>query len=125
MKKVSIGTKLTEEDFVKISALAERENLSTGALIRILVDGILNGDMMLDKGELKTSPDESSISGIFEEEHEELSRLRDLYFDRLLRAFERKDYTDNAIRQAIDQIVGQINDSPKINTRRSKEDWGA
>ena len=120
-KRVTINTKITEEESIVLNKLAERENISITAIVRLLVNALLNGDVELEKGEIKTCPttDEQWVSEVSEEEFRENLRYKELRLDRLVYAFERKRYTDQAIRQSIENIIMQINDNGNYNPRRS------
>lgn len=120
-KRVTVNAKITEEESVKLNSLAERENISVTALLRLLVDALLTGEIELEKGEIKSCPttDEYCVSAISEEEFQENLRYKELKLDRLVSAFERRKYPDQAIRQCVEQIVGQILDGSNFNPRRS------
>ena len=120
-KRYTISTKINERENLELNKLAERENISVSAIIKLFTDALLNGDIELEKGELKicTPPHEYSVSAVSEEEFQENLRYKELKLDRLVSAFERKKYPDQAIRQCVEQIVGQILDGGNFNPRRS------
>jgi hypothetical protein len=119
-KRVTINTKITEEESEKLRRVLERENISSTAVLRLLIDGLLNGEIELEKGEIKSCPthDEYCVSEISEEEFKENLRYKELKLDRLVKAFERNGYPDQAIRQSIEQIICQVMDNGKYNPRR-------
>ena len=119
-KRVTINTKITEEESAKLHRLADRGNLSVNAVLRLCVDGLLNGDIEIDRGEIKSCPthDKQWVSAISEEEFQENLRYKELKVDRLVGAFEKRGYPDRAIRQSIEQIVRAIVDSGNYNPRR-------
>lgn len=119
-KRVTINTKITEEESIRLKRIMDRENISSTALLRLLVDGLLNGEIELEKGEIKSCPthDEYCISDVSEEEFKENLRYKELKLDRLVSAFERKGYPDQAIRQSVDQIICQIMDGGNFNPKR-------
>lgn len=120
-KRYTISTKINERENLELNKLADRENISVSAIIKLFTDALLNGDIELEKGELKicTPPHEYNVSAISEEEFQENLRYKELKLDRLVSAFERKKYPDQAIRQCVEQIVGQILDGGNFNPRRS------
>lgn len=126
IKRVTVNTKITEEESAKLNRLAERENISITALMRLLVSALLNGDISLEKGEVKScpTPDEMGVSALSNEDFEENLRYKELRLDKLVRAFEENSYPDHVIRQQIEMMVGQIRENGKFNQRRSSSDWG-
>lgn len=125
-KRYTISTKLNEHDNTELSRLAERENISVSAIMKLCSDALLSGDIELEKGELKmcTPPHEDCVSELSDEDFQESMRYKELRFDKLLSAFERKGYPDEAIRRAVDQIISSVLDGPKYSARRSGNDWG-
>ena len=125
-KRVTVNAKITEEESVKLNSLAERENISITALIRLLVDALINGDILLEKGEVKSCPthDEMGVSALLNEDFEENLRYKELRLDKLVSAFEENSYPDWFVRQQIEMLIGQIRDSGKYNPRRSNSDCG-
>lgn len=125
-KRYTISTKLNEHDNTELSRLAERENISVSAIMKLCSDALLSGDIELEKGELKmcTPPHENSVSELSDEDFRENMRYKELRFDKLLSAFERKKYPDEAIRSSVEQIIGSVLDGPDYSSRRSNYDWG-
>lgn len=125
-KRVTVNAKITEEESNKLNRLAERENISITALIRLLVNGVLNGDIVVEKGEIKSCPttDEMGVSAFSNEDFEENLRYKELRLDRLVKAFEDNCYPDNIIRQQIEVIVSQIRENGKFSQRKCNSDWG-
>ena len=125
-KRVTVNAKITEEESEKLVRLAERENISITALIRLLVDALINGDIELEKGEVKSCPttDEMGVSAISNEDFEENLRYKELRFDKLVSAFEENNYPDWFIRQQIEIMISQVRDGGKFNPRRSGSEYG-
>lgn len=125
-KRVTVNAKITEEESEKLVRLAERENISITALIRLLVDALINGDIELEKGEVKSCPthDEMGLSEVSEDDFLENLRYKELKLDKLVSAFEDNSYPDSFVRQQIEMLISQIRDSGKFNPRRSGSDYG-
>lgn len=120
-KRVTINTKITEEENDKLNRLVSAENISVAALLRLLVTELIDGDIKLEKGEIKScpTPDEMGLSEISNEDFEENLRYKELRFDRLVRAFEENGYPENVIRQQIENLIIQVRDGGKYNRRRA------
>lgn len=126
-KYVTISTKITESEFAELTAIANIENISISAIIKLCAQAVINGDIKLEKGELKTCPthDEYCVSGISEEDFQENLRYKELRFDRLLAAFEKRKHPDNIIRQEVEQMIISLLDSPDYTPKKGGNDWGA
>lgn len=120
-KRYTVSTKINERENLELNKLAERENISITAIMKLFVDALLNGDIELEKGELKicTPAHEDCVSAISNEDFEENLRYKELRFDRLLSTFEKKNYPDMAIRSAVESIIGQLLDGGNYNARRN------
>ena len=125
-KRITVNAKITEEESVKLNTLAERENISVTALIRLLVDALLIGEIELEKGEIKSCPthDEMGVSAISEDDFMENLRYKELKLDKLASVFEEYNYPDYIVRQQIEQMISMIKDNGKFNPRRSNSDCG-
>ena len=120
-KRVTINTKITEEENDKLNRLVSAENISVTALLRLLITELIDGDIKLEKGEIKScpTPDEMGLSEISNEDFEENLRYKELRLDRLVRAFEENGYPENVIRQKIESLIIQVKDGGKYNRRRA------
>ena len=125
-KRFTISTKINERENLELNKLAERENISISAIMKLFADALLNGDIELDKGELKicTPPHEDCISAISNEDFEENLRYKELRLDKLVSVFEENNYPDWLIRQQMEVMISQIRDGGKFNPRRSGSDCG-
>lgn len=121
-KKV-VGVKIRENDYEFIDNYANMHNISISAMLGLCVSAFVNGDLEVDKGELKMNIPEPETD-ISDEDFRENMRYKELRFDKLLSAFERKKYPDEAIRNSVEQIIGSVLDGPDYSSRRSNYDWG-
>lgn len=126
-KRITVNTKISEEESERLNSLAERENISVSALIKLFVRALIDGEITIEKGELKTCPthDEYCVSGISEEDFQENLRYKELRFDRLLAAFEKRKHPDNIIRQEVEQMIISLLESPDYTSKKGGNDWGA
>lgn len=122
-KRVTVNAKITEEESERLNKLAERENISVTALIRLLVNGLLDGEIKLVKGEIKSCPttDEMGVSG---NDYMENLRYKELKLDKLAATFIEYGYPDYLVRQNIEMIISQVKDNGKYNPRKSSSDYG-
>lgn len=125
-KRFTISTKINERENLELNKLAERENISISAIMKLFADALLNGDIELEKGELKicTPPHEDCVSAISNEDFEENLRYKELRLDKLVSVFEENNYPDWFIRQQMEVMISQIRDGGKFNPRRSSSDCG-
>lgn len=121
-KKV-ISAKISANDFDKLETYANTHNVSISAIMGMCVRAFINGDLDIEKGELKINAP-APETDISDEDFRENMRYKELRFDKLLSAFERKKYPDEAIRNSVEQIIGSVLDGPDYSSRRSNYDWG-
>lgn len=119
--KVSVTARISEDEMKRFEVVANAAGISISALIKLFVNAVINNDIEVEKGELKlgVEPIGYAVSQVSEEEFQENLRYKELKLDRLVSAFERKKYPDQAIRQSVEQIVGQILENGNYNPRRS------
>lgn len=120
VSKRVISTKISEYENERLELLAKSNGMSVSAVMKLMVSGLLNGDIEIYQGEIKTTEPVAT----FDKEFEESIRYKELRFDRLLNAFERNEYPDSVIRQYIEQIVSQVNEQGRFSKKRYREDWG-
>lgn len=125
-KRVTVNAKITEEESTKLNVLAERENISVTALIRLLVDALLTGEINLEKGEIKSCPttDEMGVSEVSEDDFMENLRFKELKLDKLASVFSEYGYPDYIVRQHVEQMISMIKDNGKFNPKRSSSEYG-
>lgn len=119
VKKV-VSTKLTEEELRRLEIVANRENMSVAAIIKLCINAIINNEIELEKGELKMAVDhiEYADTSFGEKVERKLNKLRE------------REYPERFIESLKEQILScldaQIDMLPKrFNPKRVKsEDWG-
>ena len=118
--KISATTRLTEEEFKRLESKANVANMSISALLKLLINGVCNGDIEIEKGEIKLGVDPIgyAVSEESNEDFKENLRYKEFKLDRLLTTFEKRNYPDWLIRQSIEQIMCQINESGNYNPKR-------
>lgn len=120
-KYQTVGAKISEAEFTELTLIANQENISVSAIMKLFVRALLDGEIIIEKGELKTCPthDEYCIS----EDLDELYRYKELGFDRVKECFENHKYPDREIRRQNEFIAEQISRQGNFNPKRSGEDW--
>lgn len=122
--KVSVTARITEEDEEKLESIATLANISVSALMKLLVDGILSGDIEVEKGELKIGVDPIGYA-VSEDFEDSFGRKVDSKFNKL----RDRGYPENFIylmkEQILNGIDGQIDMLPKkFDVRRVRDnDW--
>lgn len=119
VKKV-VSTKLTEEELRRLEIVANRENMSVAAIIKLCINAIINNEIELEKGELKMAVDriEYADTSFGEKVERKLNKLRE------------REYPERFIESLKEQILSgldaQIDMLPKrFNPKRVKsDDWG-
>ena len=118
-KKV-ISTKISEHEYERLDLISRANGMSVSAVMKLMVSGLLSGDIEIEQGEIKVAEPVAT----FDEEFTENIRYKELRFDRLLRAFEKNEYPDSAIRQYIEQIASQVDEQGKFSKKKYRDDWG-
>ena len=121
-KRVTIGTKISEEDFERIELKGKINGLSISALVKLLVMGYKDGDIEIKDGEIVKENNEE----FFHYEETPLGELIEREFDKL----RSRNYPESFIckwkRTIIDGIRSQVEMMPKkYDPRRMRsDDWG-
>ena len=118
--KITASTKLSEEESEVLTEIANAENISISAIIKLCLDGVINGDIRIENGELKIGGDPIgyAVSEDFESEK---------YGSKIERGFEElteKGYPDQAKRMYEEQIYEQMHNMPKYSPKRACFDEG-
>ena len=119
VKKV-VSTKLTEEEVRRLEIVANRENMSVAAIIKLCINAIINNEIELEKGELKMAVDriEYADTSFGEKVERKLNKLRE------------REYPERFIESLKEQMLSgldtQIEMLPKkFNPKRMRsDDWG-
>lgn len=121
VKKV-VSTKLTEEELRRLEIVANRENMSVAAIIKLCINSIINNEIELEKGELKMAVDRIEYAeydtSFGEKVEQKLNKLRE------------REYPERFIESLKEQILtgldAQIEMLPKrFNPKRMRnDDWG-
>ena len=116
-----IGVKVSEKEFAMIETYANTHNISVSALFRLFMNDLLNGNINLEKGELKLG-----VNPIGYADSEELDTLFGQKVDRKLEKLRERRYPENFIYSLKEQILNgldsQIDMLPKrFDARRMKD----
>lgn len=116
-----IGVKVSEKEFAMIETYANTHNISVSALFRLFMNDLLNGNINLEKGELKLG-----VNPIGYADSEELDTPFGQKVDRKLEKLCERGYPENFIYSLKEQILNgldsQIDMLPKrFDARRMKD----
>ena len=120
--RVTIGTKINEDDYAKVELMAKVDGMSITALVKLLVIGYKDGDIEIKDGEIVRENNEE----FFHYEETPLGELIEREFDKL----RSRNYPESLIckwkRTIIDGIRSQVEMMPKkYDPRRMRsDDWG-
>lgn len=119
VKKV-VSTKLTEEELRRLEIVANRENMSVAAIIKLCINAIINNEIELEKGELKMAVDhiEYADTPFGEKVERKLNKLREREYPEW--------YIEVLKEQMLTSFDAQIEMLPKkFNPKRMRsDDWG-
>lgn len=115
-KKV-VGVKLNEKEYEQVEAKATLDNVSVSAALRLLINGYLNGEIQIEKGELKIPEKEYELI-----EDAPLGQKLEKQFDKL----RERGYPERYIRQMgenlVESVRSQIDMMPKrFDPRRMRD----
>lgn len=119
-KKV-IGLKIGAEDYKRVEIIADRENMSISAILKLCLNAIINNEIEIEKGELKLE-----VNYICEELETPLGEK----IEKRLNKLREREYPERFIESIKEQILSgldaQIDMMPKkFNPKRMRNDeWG-
>ncbi len=119
-----IGIKVSEKEFEATETYANTHNISISALFKLYINALLNGEIEIEKGELKTGVNPNGCA-VSEESDTPFGQKIEKRMDKL----RERGYPDNFIYSLKEQILNgldnQIEMLPKrYDTRRVRDDWG-
>lgn len=101
--KVSVTARITENDYKRLESIATLENITVSALLKLCVDGILSGDIEVEKGELKIGVDPIGYA-VSNDYEDDFSRRVEQRFDVL----REREYPEEYIEAMKDEIINGI-----------------
>jgi len=120
-KRYTVSTKINEQENKALTEISNQENISVSAVMKLFVDALINGDIELEKGELKicTPPHEDCVSEILN------VPIFQSKIDKELEKLTEKGYPDKMRMRIEEQISENIRNLPRYDARRMREDdWG-
>lgn len=119
-KKV-VGIKVGAEDYRRLEIIADRENMSISAILKLCVNAIINNEIELEKGELKLGVNyvcEEFDTPFGEKVERKLNKLREREYP--------ERFIESLKEQMLTGLEAQIEMLPKkFNPKRMKsDDWG-
>ena len=119
-KKV-IGTKVSEYEYQMIERCAEMQNMSVSALLGICARGLIDGDIEIEKGELKIGVDPTGYA-VCENFDTPFGEKVDRKFDKLRDRGYPERFIESMKEQILNGIDNQISMLPKkFDMRRMKD----
>jgi hypothetical protein len=119
-KKV-ISAKVSEREYQRLEMYANTHNISISAMITLCLNGLLNGDLDIQKGELKTGVDPIGYA-VCEELDTPFGQKVDRKFDRLRERGYPEMFISSMKEQILSGIDSQIDMLPKkFDARRAKD----
>ena len=121
-KRITVNAKISEKEFAELTMIANRENISVSALMKLCIGALINGEIEVEKGELKTCPthDEYCVSDDFYSD--DFGKKVEKKFDRL----RERDYPEDVIHVMKQEILAGIDNRidmlPKKFDRRKLRD---
>lgn len=121
-KRITVNTKLSEKEAAELTIIANRENISVSALLKLCVSALINGELEVEKGELKSCPttDEYCVSDHFYSD--DFGRKVEKKFDRLREREYPEEVIDMLKAEILAGIDNRIDMLPKKFDRRKMRD---
>lgn len=122
-KKV-ISAKINVDEAEWLEKYADTHNISISALMKLFIDSLVHGEMVVEKGELKTVVD--PIGYAVSDDFEDRFGLKvDRKFDKLRKRGYPERFIEAMKEQILNGIDSQIDMLPKrFDARRMKDDCG-
>jgi hypothetical protein len=103
-KYVTVGARVTEEEFEPIEKVINRENISVSALVKLLLVAVINGKVQLKNGELKIDVDTHNHADYDYFELDNFGKRVEKKFDRL----REREYPESFIDMMKEEILRGI-----------------
>ena len=117
--RVTIGTKINEDDYAKVELMAKVDGMSITALVKLLVIGYKDGEIVIKNGEIQQPEEDYYEEDTFASNVDRLcDRLRDRNYP--------ESYISKWKGTILDSMRSQIEMMPKkYDPRRMRsDDWG-
>lgn len=121
-KYITLSTRVTEKEFAELEIVANRENISVAAMLRLFVQAVINEDVELEKGELKMHVDTHNDAVSEDFYDDDFGRKVDRKFDRLRERGYPEDYICLMKEEILSGIESRIDMLPKKFDRRKVRD---
>lgn len=123
--QVSVGAKISEVENEALLKIANRENISISAILKICIGGVLSGDIGIEKGELKIGVDTHNHADYDDFDLDDFGKRVEKKFDRL----REREYPEDVIHMMKEEILAgidaRIDMLPKrFDRRRIKDNYG-
>lgn len=119
-KKV-VSAKLSEKEYQTLEAYANTHNITISAIISLCIKALVDGDIRIEKGELKTGVDPIGYA-VSEEIDTPFGQKVDRKFDRLRESGYPENFIYSMKEQILNGLDSQIEKLPKkFDARRMKD----
>lgn len=119
-----ISAKISDNEYQMLEKYANTHNISISALVKLFINNLVNGEIEVDKGELKMAVDPNGY-GLCEESDTPFGVKVDHKFDKLRERGYPEDFIYLMKEQILRGIDSQIEMLPKkFDARRVKGDSG-
>lgn len=120
--QVTVGAKISEIENETLVRLANRENISVSAILKLCIGGILSGEIDIEKGELKIGVNPIGYADYDDFYSDDFGRKVEKKFDRL----RERGYPEDVIHVMKEEILAGIENRidmlPKKFDRRRLRD---
>ena len=121
-KYITVSSRLSEKEFSEIEIIANRENISVSAIIKLCLAAIVNGEIEMEKGELKIGVDTHNHAVFDDFYSDDFGRKVEKKFDRLREREYPEEVIDMLKAEILAGIDNRIDMLPKKFDRRKMRD---
>lgn len=122
---ITVSSKLTDKEFAEIEIIATRENMSVSAIIKLCLSAVINGEITMEKGELKIGVDTHNHADYDDFELDNFRKRAEKKFNRL----REREYPEEVISMMKEEILAGIDARidmlpKKFDRRKIKDNYG-
>jgi hypothetical protein len=119
-----ISAKISEKEYQQLETYANTHNISISALMSMCIKAVLDGDILIEKGELKFPVDPNGYE-VYDEFDTPFGQKLDRKFDRLRERGYPEKYIEQMKEEILNGVESRIDMLPKkYDSRRVRDDCG-
>lgn len=119
-----ISAKISEKEYQQLETYANTHNISISALMSMCIKAVLDGDILVEKGELKFPVDPNGYA-VYDEFDTPFGQKLDRKFDRLRERGYPEKYIEQMKEEILNGVESRIDMLPKkYDSRRVRDDCG-